>query len=67
MPASVVNNLTTDETLGTVHGNGSDGVLYQVLGNLQDELGGSALNLQGVKNLWESTTTLGTLNCFSSQ
>merc|ERR1711988_1808254 len=52
--AGVVDNLATDETLGTVHGDGSDGVLSQVLGDLQDELGGSVLNLQGVKNLWES-------------
>merc|ERR1719378_670725 len=48
---SVVDNLSTDKTLGTVHGNGSDGVLSQVLGDLQDELGGSILNLQGIENL----------------
>merc|ERR1712198_602416 len=55
---SVVDNLSTDETLGTVHGNSSDGVLSQVLGDLQDELGGSVFNLQGVKNLWESILKL---------
>ena len=52
--AGVVDNLATDETLGTVHGNGSDGVLSEVLGNLQNELGASVLHLKGVKNLGEA-------------
>ena len=52
--ASIVDNLSTDETLGTVHGNGSDGVLSEVLGNLQNELGASVLHLKGVKNLREA-------------
>ena len=52
--ASVVDNLASNQTLCTIHGNGSDGVLSQVLGNLQDELGLTVLNLQGVEDLWES-------------
>merc|ERR1711862_884603 len=52
--AGVVDNLASNQTLCTIHGNGSDGVLSQVLGNLQDELGLTVLNLQGVEDLWES-------------
>merc|ERR1712141_970685 len=52
--SSVVDNLATDETLGTVHGNGSDGVLSQVLGNLQDELGCPVLDLESVEDLREA-------------
>merc|ERR1739844_670593 len=52
--SSVVDNLATDETLGTVHGNGSDGVLSQVLGNLQDKLGCPVLDLQSVEDLGET-------------
>merc|ERR1739844_611711 len=51
---SVVDNLATDETLGTVHGDGSDGVLSQVLGNLQDELGCPVLDLESVEDLREA-------------
>merc|ERR1739844_291380 len=52
--SGVIDNLVTDETLGTVHGNGSDGVLSKVLGDLQDELGGPVLNLESVEDLRES-------------
>merc|ERR1712055_644178 len=52
--ASVVDNLPTDETLSTAHGDGSDSVLSKVLGNLQDELGASVLHLKGVKDLRET-------------
>ena len=47
-----VNDLgTTDETLGTVHGNGSDRVLTQVGGNLENETTAmEVLDLKGVEN-----------------
>lgn len=51
---SVDDLLSSDETGGGVHGNGSDGVLTQVLGDLEDELSlGSAtleLDLEGVQD-----------------
>merc|ERR1719410_148788 len=56
--ASVIDNVSSDETLSTVHGNGPDGVLSQVLGDLQDELGGPVLDLEGVKDLWKSIIKL---------
>merc|ERR1719318_2111541 len=43
-----------DKTLGTVHGDGPDGVLPQVLGNLQDELGGPVLDNKSVEDLRKS-------------
>jgi hypothetical protein len=48
---SVDDLLSTDETLGTVHGNGTDGVLSQVRGNLEDETTTvEVLDLEGVEN-----------------
>ena len=60
--AGVVDNISSDETLGTVHSNSPDGVLSQVLGDLQDELGGPVLDLKGVKNLWKSILELNVHN-----
>ena len=37
--ASIHDLLSTDQTLGTVHSNGTDSVLSQVLGNLKHKLG----------------------------
>ena len=46
--------LSTDETLGTVHGNGTNGVLAKVRGNLEDETAtGEVLHLQGIENWGE--------------
>ena len=56
--SSVVDNLATDKSLSSVHGNGSDSVLSQMLSNLQDKLGASVLNLQGVKDLGETILEL---------
>merc|ERR1719449_410474 len=56
--AGVVDNISSNETLGTVHSNGPDGILSKVLGDLQDELGGPVLDLEGVKNLWKSILEL---------
>merc|ERR1711910_247385 len=50
----VLNNITPDKTLGTVHGNGPDGVLSQMLGNLKDELGLPADDGEGIEDLWEA-------------
>ena len=47
-----------DKTLGTVHGNGPDGVLSQVLGNLKDELGLPADDGESVEDLWEAIVEL---------
>ena len=35
--AGVVDDLSTDQTLGTVHGDGTHGVLSEMLGNLERE------------------------------
>jgi peptide chain release factor 1 len=43
--ARVDDLLATYETVGTVHGNGADGVLSQVLGNLEDESAALGLGL----------------------
>ena len=42
--------LTTDKTFCTIHSNGSDGILSQMLGYLKDQPGGAASNVQGVEN-----------------
>jgi hypothetical protein len=53
---SVNNGLTTDQTLGTVHGNGSDSVLTQVLGNLEHQTARLVvLDLQSVQDGWQVT------------
>ena len=50
----VNDTLSSDETIGTVHGNASDSVLTQVLGNLEDKSSSSGvtgeLDLEGVEN-----------------
>ena len=49
--ASVDDLLATDETLGTVHGNGADRVLTQVGGDLEDEATAvEVLDLERVEN-----------------
>jgi len=35
--SGVVDNLSSDKSLGGVHSNGSDGVLTQMLGDFEDE------------------------------
>merc|ERR1712024_147851 len=60
--SGVIDNLATDETLGTVHGNGSDGVLSQVLSNLQDELGGPVLHLESVEDFGQTIFKLDVTN-----
>merc|ERR1740123_2985867 len=54
----ILNNITPDKTLGTVHGNGPDGVLSEVLGDLQDELGLPADDGEGVEDLREPIVEL---------
>merc|ERR1719356_1105610 len=56
--SSVIDNITTDQTLSTIHSNGSDSVLSKMLGNLQDELWRSVLNNKGVKNFGKSILEL---------
>merc|ERR1711975_108468 len=56
--SSVIDNITTDQTLSTIHSNGSDSVLSKILGNLQDELWRSVLNNKGVKNFGKSILEL---------
>ena len=46
----VNDGLAANETLGTVHGNGADGVLTEMLGNLEDEAGIVVLDLKGVED-----------------
>ena len=46
--------LATDETLGTVHGNGTDRVLTKVGGHLKDETATvEVLDLERVENRWQ--------------
>ena len=49
---SVNDLLATDETLGTLHGNSTDGVLTKVLGDLENETSATLniLDLEGVKD-----------------
>jgi peptide chain release factor 1 len=58
--ASVIHSLATHQTLSGFHGNGTDGVLTQMLGDLEDEAGStlSNLNLQGVKDRGKGTIEL---------
>ena len=53
--AGVLTDLTTDETVRGLHGNGTDGVLSEMLGDLKDEALGTIgdLDLEGVENLGE--------------
>merc|ERR1739848_913929 len=55
---SVVDNVSSDQTLGTVHGDGADGVLSQVLGNLENELRLSVLHLQSIEDLRQAILEL---------
>jgi hypothetical protein len=48
--ASVTGGSTTSETLGTIHSNGTDDILTQVLSNLENELLAVVLGLNGVEN-----------------
>jgi len=48
----VKNVLTSNDSLGGVHSNGSDGVLTQVLSDLEHQSVLSALNLESVQNWW---------------
>ena len=41
-------------TLGTIHGNGPDGVLSKVLGHLKDELGLPTDDGEGIEDLLEA-------------
>merc|ERR1719328_940247 len=54
----ILDNVASDETLSTVHGNGPDGVLSKVLGDLQDELGLPADDSKGVEDLREAIVEL---------
>merc|ERR1719325_280368 len=54
----ILDNIASDETLSTVHGNGPDGVLSKVLGDLQDELGLPADDSEGVEDLREAIVEL---------
>merc|ERR1719270_2339941 len=54
----ILDNIASDETLSTVHGNGPDGVLSKALGDLQDELGLPADDSKGVEDLREAIVEL---------
>ena len=56
--SGVVDHLSTNETLGTVHGDGTDGVLSQVLGHLQDQLGLAVLDNEGVEDFGQALVKL---------
>ena len=56
--ASVLNGLTTDETLSGVESNRAHVVATQVLGDLEDETVLGALNLKSVENRRELTLEL---------
>ena len=42
--------LTADQTLSTVHGDGTDGVLPHVLGDFQDQAGAAVGDFEGVQD-----------------
>ena len=50
--------LSPDEALRAVHGDGPDGVLPQVLGHLEDQLGLPLLDDEGVEDLGEALLEL---------
>eukprot|EP00049_Salpingoeca_infusionum_P017038 m.351566 g.351566 ORF g.351566 m.351566 type:complete len:400 (-) comp16279_c0_seq1:777-1976(-) len=52
---SVCDWLSTHETLSTVHGNGTDSALTQMLCDLENETGAVVLNLKGVEDWWKAT------------
>ena len=53
-----LNYLSADESLGTVHCDGPDGVLSQVLGDLEDEARLPARHVQGVEDLGQALVEL---------
>ncbi len=56
--AGVDDLLSADETLSTVHGDRAHRVLSQVLGNLQDQPGLAASDVEGVEDLGQSLVEL---------
>ena len=48
---SVEDGLTADKTLSTIHGNSTDSVLSEMLGNLENETGVTVLDLKSVQNV----------------
>jgi peptide chain release factor 1 len=58
--SSIITFLSTNKTLGGLHGNGSHGVLTKMLGNLKNETGlvFGNLDLKGIKNRWKLTVEL---------
>lgn len=51
--ASVDDLLATNQTLCSVHGDGTHGVLTQVLGNFQDQARGATLDFECVQDWWK--------------
>lgn len=45
--------LSADQTFGTVHSDGADGVLSQVLGDFQDQASLTALDFESVQDWWK--------------
>merc|ERR1711884_707469 len=56
--ASVEHLLASDGTLGTVHGNGTDSVLSQMLGNLKYKLGLAVGDSESIQDFWETLVKL---------
>jgi hypothetical protein len=54
----VEDGLASDKTLGTIHSDGPDGVLSEMLGNFEDELGDMVLHNKGVEDFGESIIEL---------
>jgi hypothetical protein len=48
--ASIGDLLSTDKTLSTVHSDGTDSVLAEMLGNFEDQTDGVVLDLKSVEN-----------------
>merc|ERR1719447_1871407 len=55
---SVKDRLTTDQTFGGIHSNGTDGVLSQMLGDFEDQSGFTAFDFKGVQNWWTAVCEL---------
>jgi hypothetical protein len=60
--AGVNDSLTTDQTVGCVHSNGTNGIFAKMLGNLEDKTDIVILNLKGVEDRRELAIELNVNN-----
>lgn len=56
--SGIFDGLSSDETIGSVHGNGSDSGVSQVVGDFQDQLSINSFNFEGVQDSWQGSIEL---------